>query len=78
MDKDRNEIVIHVIGGIASVVRKPRGVAVRIRDYDRSGYEGVRETLCPAQECVRKLASEEEISEMASQILSGINVGEGW
>lgn len=78
MNRDRNEIVIHVIGGIANIVQKPRGVAIRIRDFDRGGYEGVREFVCSSQELVKQSASEVEISEMASKILSGIDVGEGW
>jgi len=40
-DKDRNlTVIIEVRGGIATIVQKPKGVGVLIRDYDNKTVGG--------------------------------------
>lgn len=77
MDEEKKEIIIHIVDGIADVVQKPEGVTVRIRDYDTNSDNEIQEIVYPVGK-IADYPDDDEISEMASDIIRGIEVSEGW
>lgn len=80
MSEEENEVVIHISGGTVQVVRKPVGVAVRIRDYDaveEQETEEVLELIYPGEKKLSQV-DDEEINELASRIIREIDTGGEW
>lgn len=40
MNKPNDKVIIHVSGGVAHMVRKPKHITVEVWDYDVDGADG--------------------------------------